>query len=157
MLYACDAKWWDGHKEGREFTGLRFSINRDAERKHGVTRIPCVYTRRSDGEGLGFCLEPPTIYTGENSGYQATNLMIHFGAAKILLLGFDASSHNGLSHWHGDHPVGFNNPTPYLYQSWQDCWATVPWNGGDWGGEIINCSRQTALECFPRARLEDCL
>lgn len=44
-----------------------------------------------------------------NSGQRAIQLAAHFGAERIILLGYDCSLENG-THWHGNHPDGLKNP-----------------------------------------------
>lgn len=157
MLYACDGKWWDNHRDALKFRGLRFTINKIAAREHGLTLVPSIGTVRDDGRGIGFCRKAPIIHTGANSGYQAANLALHLGAAKIVLLGFDMAAPRGKSHWHGEHGNGMNNPNIYTFQDWLANWATVPESIEGLGLEIVNASRETALDMFPRMSLEDAL
>ena len=75
------------------------------------------------------------------------------GAARVILLGFDCQHSGGVSHWHGDHPNHLGNAG--LTTQWLDRFAKL---AEDFKHiEIINASRETALTCFPRARLEDLL
>jgi len=75
------------------------------------------------------------------------------GAARIILLGFDCCHTNGRSHWHGDHPHHLGNAG--LTSQWLDNFKQL---ADDFKHiEIINASRETAITCLPRARLEDLL
>lgn len=94
-----------------------------------------------NGDGLG----EDCLHYGGNSGYQAVNLAYLLGAKTILLLGFDMFG----EHYFGKHPDNLNNASPY--QSFINSFGTI--NPKKHGIEIINCSRQTALEHFPRTTI----
>lgn len=89
----------------------------------------------------------------ENSGAGAISLAAHLGATRVLMLGYDCQRTGGKAHWHGDHPAGLGNAGslakwPAIFEKLASVLV---------GTEIINCSRDTALACFPRVRLEDAL
>lgn len=86
-----------------------------------------------------------------NSGLRAIELAIGFGAARVLLLGYDCSVTSG-THWHGDHKLT-KNPDAKRCAEWQRHFAMLDPKQA----EIINCSRETALNCFPRMTLEKAL
>ena len=73
------------------------------------------------------------------------------GAARVILLGFDCRHSNGLSHWHGDHPNHLGNAG--LTDKWLENYEKLKQDFAH--VDIINASRETAITCFPRARLED--
>lgn len=75
------------------------------------------------------------------------------GASRVILLGFDCQHTHGKSHWFGNHPAGLGNAG--LTHQWLDKFKQL---ADDFKHvEIINASRETAITCFPRARLEDLL
>ena len=150
MLYACDEEWWAKYyAEVREvFRGELWTQSTTAERYYGVRRIP-------GANNPGLSRDPELIHTGGNSGYQALNLVYHFGASRIFLLGYDMQRTGGKSHWHGDHPGSMHKASPYTH--WVRNFEALALDLKREGVEVINCSDQTALTCFPRARLEDVL
>lgn len=90
-----------------------------------------------------------------NSGHQAINLASVFGAARILLLGYDVQHTGGKSHWHGDHPRTLGNAR--CVANWARGFKRQAQDARLLGIEIVNCSRVTALDCFDRAKITDCL
>lgn len=69
------------------------------------------------------------------------------------MIGYDCQKTGGKAHWHGDHPKPLGNAGAV------DKW---PAQFKDMlrylrGVSVINCSRETALSCFPRATLEEFL
>ncbi len=109
-----------------------------------------------DKPGLSF--NRAIIHQGANGGYQAINLAVHFGVTRIILLGYDMQNGpDGQRHHHPDHPANMNNPSPSNYERWMVMFETLGPDLSRAGVDIVNCSLDTALECFPKARLEDVL
>lgn len=90
----------------------------------------------------------------KNSGIGALFLARHYGAQRIIMLGYDCKpSADGKRHWHGSHVGGLGNA------------GSMPkWKGQfDEAArqltqvEIINCTRDTALTNWPIKSLEDFL
>lgn len=144
VLYACDDRWWEWHPDALAFAGLKYSLT--AKRRAGVIAL-----RNTGLDGLED--HPSGLRTGLNSGYQAINLAVHLGAARILLLGYDMQKGKGpnASHWFGSHPDRYMQPPvdrfiPYFTSLVKPLQAL--------GISVVNCSRSTALTCFPREQLE---
>ncbi len=90
---------------------------------------------------------------GRNSGAGAIALAAHFGARRIILLGYDAQKTNGQAHWHGNHPRNLGNAG--TANKWPAQFADMAKRLR--GVEIVNASRATAITCWPRVDLEDAL
>lgn len=121
------------------------------------TKVRVLRHAKKGERGLSF--DPTTLNIGEgNSGFQALNLATLLGASRVVLLGYDMGhSGKGRRHWHGDHPSGMNNPEESNFTRWRTGFAEAVPDLKKAGVEVVNCSRQTTLECFPRATLEDVL
>lgn len=92
--------------------------------------------------------------TGKNSGIGAMFLARNLGAEKIILLGYDCKAgSDGKRHWHGSHKEGLANAGSM--PKWQGQFLEVSNTFGDI--EVLNCSRDTALNVFPKVILEDAL
>ena len=98
-----------------------------------------------EGKGLG----RDCIHYGGNSGYQAVNLAYLLGAKTILLLGFDMFG----THYFGKHPDTLVSDSPY--KKFMQSFETI--DPRQYGIEIINCSRQSALEHFTRHSIDEVL
>lgn len=146
VLYACDGRWWDAKRPalGEQAPPLRVSQDELACARHGLAYVPSL-------AHPGLCTTPWTIHQGMNSGYQAMNLAYHFGATRMLLLGFDMQKTGGKSHWFGDHPPGLQVPSPFT--QFIAKFNVLARDLEAAGVEVVNCSAQTALTCFPRATL----
>lgn len=143
VLYACDAKWWTWHRGAPAFTGQKWALQSAAKHWPGVRLVGKTGT-------AGVEWRPVGIRTGNNSGYQAINLAIHFGATRILLLGYDMAG----THFFGKHRDGSVPPFAICLKNFAAMAAEVKAHGGI---SIINCTRKTALRAFPLQRLEEAL
>lgn len=132
----------------RTFRGEKWTVNARAR-----DRFDLHWIYGQDKGGLS--KDPTTIHQGKNSGYQAMGLAYLFGAARMLLLGFDFSRDGSKTHWHGDHPKGLGNGG--TYPSWVAAMNLLEKDLKAAGVEVINCSRRTAINCFPRRPIEECL
>lgn len=94
------------------------------------------------------------IHQGGNSGYQAINLAYLWGAKQIVLLGLDCSpSKDGKAHWFGQHGPQLTQRQPFAL--WQDKFPALAQDLAREGVAVLNASRETALGCFERVKLED--
>jgi hypothetical protein len=147
VLYACDLKWWGWHwKQGAgAFAGLKYSVDRHVH-------LPGVTILQNTGNG-GLGMEPIGLH-GKNSGHQAINLAVHLGAARIVLLGYDMQNGPGRrDHFFGNHPHGAGRNGKY--DRWIAYMRTMVAPLKAAHVEVINCTRATALDCFPHRPLEE--
>jgi len=103
----------------------------------------------------GLSKKPGVIHRGQNSGYQALNLAGHLLGwdGRVILIGYDMMMSGGKRHFFGDHPQEMNAASSY--PAFINNFKTI--NPKDYGLEIWNCSRRTALDCFPKHDLDEAL
>lgn len=159
-LYAADHQWWRTyHKRTLHFEGEKFS-QADCKTLREMGDITHVQGRNVNARrGSGGLAETLPIINGRNSGHAAINLVhVLFGAQTIGLLGFDMQRTFGRSHWHGDHvgTLAAGVPQAGNFGRWIEAFRNL---ADDAKGRchIVNCSRETALKCFPRMSIEDFL
>jgi hypothetical protein len=149
LCYGCDASWWRNRNWLKDFPRLKVSF----EAKHeGIHRIDI------DRHVDRILTETPgRLGSGGNSGFQAVNLAVQFGARRIMLVGFDMTDRSGL-HWYGrNRGQNRSNPTEDNFRRWRAAFhATAPWFR-DNGIEVVNASEHSAVTCFPRTTVEKAL
>lgn len=141
-LYAADDKWWRWHEGVPGFAGLKYTI------EPCRTAWPGLQVLKNAGR-TGLETDPTGLRSGFNSGYQAINLAVHLGAARIVLLGYDM---------HGDH--FFGSHPDRTRPSFASCLAAFPSLVEPLaarGVSIVNCTPRTSLHAFPKAALSDVL
>lgn len=153
VLYAADLRWWD-IKGPKDFKGHRIvavrSYNRNEDIAEAVKR-GLDWVEVAPKKGLNF--DP--ICSGDFSGNQAINLAYKLGAEVVALLGYDCQMTGGQSHFFGDHPAGLNAPNAKRMKTWADNLAILAKDAEKVGLEVWNCSRETAVTCFPRMDIDD--
>lgn len=148
IMYHCDRKWWEYYNGAPEFEGFA-KVSLEETNLHEVQQAP----RSSLYEGLD--LNFPYLVAGNNSGYQALNLAAHFRPKMIALIGYDMQDTNGKHNIVGDHPKEIKRPSDFPL--FRERIGTLVKPLADLGITTYNCSENSALECFPKLRLDDVL
>lgn len=127
--------WFSGYLEDvkARFKGEIFTTS------HGIAGVRTL--ERRDMENYG------------NSGASAVSLAVYFGAARVIMIGYDCRK-TPKAHWHGDHVKGLGNAG--TVNSWPQRFAKLAEKLRD-KVEIINCTPGSALKCFKTAELYECL
>lgn len=147
VLYACDQHFWKIHNGVPTFNGLKYSLTAKPGKWPGVQNL-----RHTGHDGLE--LDPSAVRTGHNSGYQAINVAVHLGATRILLLGYDMQlGPKGEQNWHRPHHQKSSSP----YREFQKAFPSLVKPLKMARVDVLNCSRRTALTCFPTMSLEQAL
>ncbi len=150
VLYACDARWWRAHVDARGFAGLKVTSDSIAALRYGLRRVRIERINK-------LCLDDDDfIGGGGNSGFQALNLAVKFGAEKIILIGFDMHLAGGV-HWHGCHGGDLKNPQEATLARWRAVLDMVADQTREAGVRVINASPTSALSAYPKMSLEDAL
>lgn len=158
VLYAADAHWWEKKRGCREFRGLRVSQSDQAAKMYpgirevNLRRVGQIVRSPAGTLGAG----SDDRGTGANSGFQALNLVFQFGAAKIVLVGYDMRIDLGL-HWHGPHEAGLNNPSENGIARWRAVLDRQAAYFEAVGVTVINTSPDSALRNYPKMTLEQAL
>lgn len=152
ILYACDRKWWDAHRGCPGFTGEKWSSHSTGtnEKIETAQRYGLRLIRGADVPGFSY--DPSVIHYGSNSGFQAINLAILFGAKVIKLVGFDMQKKGGKVHFFGNHPAPLINRPDYgrFIRQFKHAAKSLPADI-----RIINCTPGSALKCFPFGALRE--
>lgn len=132
VLYAGDSCWWENYGREAAITAEHWTASRQAAIRYGINYHRSV--------GLS------------NSGARAIRFALERGADQVILLGFDCSVADG-THWHGDHPAT-GNPDAARCRQWMRDFLKI---AAEYPGRVVNCSRRTALDCFPRSTVGELL
>lgn len=101
--------------------------------------------------------EPGRIGFGGNSGFQALNIAVQFGAVRVLLIGFDMHAARGM-HWYGMNTgKDMRNPLDTNFVRWRKALSKQSHVLRGMGIEVINASPDSALTCFEQKSVEETL
>lgn len=164
ILYACDFEWWDKYSTPHVWTvdgekypsalsvcGERWTQS-EARKGVNIFRDGLNVVKSIREHGLSH--DPTIIHQGGSSSFQALNLVCHMGAARVILLGFDNKTGKN-HHFFGKHPAGLSRHMPF--EMWRKAYERALPDLEKMGVEVINCTRDTALEMFPKRNLQDVL
>lgn len=148
VLYAADHGWWTTYHPiaAENFGGELWTCDsRIAQHYSRVNLIDSVV-------GAGLPESRDFIKVGASSGTQAIQLAYIWGGRRIGLLGFDCQLTRDKKHWFGDHPPGINEKLPF--ERWAEELSILAKELAYEGIDVHNCSRSTALTCFPLTELK---
>lgn len=145
VLYAADTDWWDDRSRWEWFQGEKWTVSHEAKRKfpefnHIDYKVHSIW---SDDKSY--------LATGGNSGFQAINLADLNDHDYILLLGYDYG-YTGDKHFWERHIKRESR-----YSNYQDWLKRLEKAAPLIKAKVINCSRQTAIECFERDTIQNAL
>ena len=150
VVYGCDGPWWISVNGLPDFRGLKVCYEKNnlslfpEIRRIGI-EVP---TDRLLFEKIG------KVGSGGNSGFQALNLALQWGAKDIILIVFDMTG----PHWYGKNRwTGANNPDESNFRRWRDAFGVASKQCHQMGVKVVNCSPVSALACFPKMSLTEAL
>lgn len=152
VKYACDAAWWEVHRMN-VLTGERWTSHSLAP-KNDKRSMSDGFHVIEGRNGEGFSRDPAVIHYASNSGFQAVNLAILFGADPIILVGFDMREVGGKRHFFGNHKAPLRDGHPFPV--WVGHFARAAKKLGP-APRIINATPGSALTCFPMMPLAEAL
>ena len=147
ICFFGDGRWFDWHEVWlRKFKGQIFSC---ATRARHLERI--IYVQR--GKSLGIEAKTNAIAWNRSSGAAAISLAYHFGAKRIILLGFDMRMIDGKGNWHTDHKTSRKDAS--VYRRFKEVFKHIKEDADKLGVEVLNATPDSAIIDFKFVKLED--
>ena len=101
----------------------------------------------------GLSSTPGFIHFNSNSGAQAVNLAVLWGARRLILVGYDMGPVNGKEHFFGLHPKTLKRDSPYA--SMIRNFDQIASDLSRMGVTTVNCSAESHLKCFNKMTLAE--
>lgn len=130
-MASTDYAWWRAHPAALKFQGRKFAIFPSFRQIEGVESLQ--------------------ENTATNSGLLGLMVAVKLGATRVLLCGLDL--HSPGNHFFGKHPAPLRSTPPGRMEIFKRQFEAYRPRGV----EIINCTPGSALRCYPRGNLQDCL
>lgn len=159
-IYGCDGPWWrHALPTLKNYKGLKVCWSGNGlGNEPGMIKVD-ITPPKTKGMFYSDQLEFGTgkIAGGGNSGFQALNLVINWGARNIILVGFDCHDRGGI-HWYGKNrwPQA-NNPNGTNFGRWKDAFAKAAHACEFKGIKVYNASKGSDLTCFKRMTLAEAI
>lgn len=139
--------WWRRQGPALTFEGLRYCLDPKAASWASVL---------APGPVQGLTSDRRRLATGGHSGYSAINLAVHLGARRVVLLGYDLQATGGQDHFFGSHPHGHSRRA-LPFALFQHHFPSIRPALDARGVTVVNASRETALDLFPRMPITEAL
>ncbi len=141
VTYFGDARWHDWNRKYlKKYSGLVVSSSKRTEPFPDVLHV-----QRVNRDGV--FRKPGFVSWNRNSGTSAINLAYHFGAKRIVLLGFDMKMKDDNHNWHTNHR---HIPDSNIYETrFLPSFQIVARDAKILGLEIVNANPDSALTLFP--------
>jgi hypothetical protein len=153
VVYGCDAPWWRSVRGLPDFKGLKLAYDEAVCSEFGLKRVD-IPDKYSNELLLG---DVGKVGAAGNSGFQALNLTVQFGAKRILLVGFEASVRSG-DHWYGrNNWNGANNPDDRLCERWRKALDNAATVLSSLGIDVINTAPFSQAMKFKKMTIQDAL
>lgn len=151
MMIFGDTSTWVEDKAGiLGFRGLKITCSDMKDRTSNLK-----YLGRDPKHKIGITTDPSLIGWNKNSGAAAINLAVHTGVKRIILLGFDMTLDQGQNqHWHKLYASPLNQ-TNSIFRKHLLGFPQIKKDLDVLGIEVINCSPNSAIECFQKANFKD--
>ena len=165
VLHACNYQFYDHYwnidRQLRCGDFFKWTTRPQLESKYpGVNYIKEVWED-------GLSTKPDTVHAHHGTSAQLVNLALHYGCRVMLLVGWDMRYPGKLDdrnyvakrHYFGEYPTELQHwprtgPQGELSGLIKEMETIHP---GDYGIEIINCTPDSAMTCFPMMDLDEAL
>ena len=143
---ACNIEWWDTyHDDIASHRCDKWTWDHATAERYRIN-----YIRGEWGDGLS--TDPNVIHYHHGSGPQMVNLALHYGCEVMVLVGWDMRYPPGEKrHYFGEYPAHLQHwprtgPNGEMEGLIKEMETIKP---EDYGIQIINCTPDSALTCFP--------
>jgi hypothetical protein len=151
---SIDAKWF--RRRTQALTDQPVPLFQAADEAWNGHVIPtATYLRYRRGDGLSD--DPAQLAVYGSSGYSALNYAYLRGARRIVLLGFDYRSTDGLHHYARYEWHGATNLNGRYLPTWAAGYRTTQRQLADRGVTVINANPTSALDAYLRMPFHDAL
>lgn len=164
VLYFCDAKWFkrytpkDPVLASYKSNGEAIKVQFRGEYVVTISEISDLIVKRLKNSGRsGLETDAGGLRHGSNSGYQAMNLAVLFGAARIVLLGYDMKVDGDRTNWHEGHGAPVETVDHRITQTFLPYFKELVEPLRLAGVEVINATHGSALKLWPYRPLEEIL
>lgn len=149
-VYCCEGAWWKHVRGLPDFRGLKVAWDGASMDFRDIERVRL----KAKTEDRLLFDEPGMIGSGGNSGFQALNIALQFGATRVLLIGFDMSG----AHFYGrNNWLKAMNPDESVFGRWRKAFDAAALECKRRGIDVVNTSPVSTITGFRKARIAETL
>lgn len=161
VMLACNYEFWDWYWDDiKQYKCQKWTPRIESADKYGLNFIEEIWKP-------GLSTDKNYIHAHHGSGPQILNIALHYGVKRMALIGWDMNypgkindrKYEGNRHYFGEYPKKLQhwpktNPNGDLGGLIKEVETIKP---EDYGIEIINCTPNSALKCFPYLSISEFL
>lgn len=153
VLFFADGRWWrQPELRPKDFAGLIVTTAAEI----GDPRV--LKLRKVPVPPVALSTDPGSVALARTSTTGAINLAVHFGAARIVLLGVDGRlAADGRRHCHGLKWPWTKGAEPQSFDDQAAEYRAIAPSARKLGVEIVNANPESAIDAFPKLPFEACL
>lgn len=152
ICFFGDKSWYfQNRKDLKNFSGLIIGCPNFLQGA-GWKEENVLYLQKEQ-RSYGISTNPSKVCWNRNSGSAAISVAVHAGCKRIVLVGFDMKLIQGVGHWHNL----YNGKTTMPFDRHLVGFSTIAKDAERLGIEIINLSKESKIDCFPKMSLKEFL
>lgn len=161
-LFFGDCSWYLVHKRKlKQYPGIKVTCCSRFQNKRREDCEGIKFLDKDSSKRQGITTNKTKVSWNANSGAAAINLAVHFGAKRIMLLGFDMRmqkvGNSEVSHWHGSHQAqNEKRKTPPFARHLRG-FPVIARDALNLGVEILNVNTNSAIADFKQITLQEAL
>lgn len=151
MHLACNPEWWDYYHKDIKDSSIKWTWHEETAKKYGLNHI-------NGRWAPGLSVDCDYIHYHHGSGPQIVNIAYHYGVETMVLIGWDMC-YREKRHYFGEYPKELQHwprtgPNGELDGLIKEMETIKP---EDYDIQIINCSPDSALKCYPLKSISEFL
>ena len=156
VLFFADSRWWRwyGEKIPLDFSGRIITVAKGHPGCPRFLRMRRDYAEVMEHKQVPKLARSTNALWGNDSGMMAINLAFHFGASRLILIGYDMDFKAGQSHWFGDHPTPSH--LEHYVNQFAPTYQPIVREMGTLGIEVLRAT-PSRLDFIPQMPLMDAL
>ena len=159
VMHACNWQFWDVYHDD----AARYRCVKWTTRPESAEKYPDVNYIAEKWEP-GLSTDPSYVCAHHGTGPQAVNLALHYGAKKIILIGWDMIFRGKVDRRTYTAPRRYFDEDSITRNHWPNTDPDGSLGGliremetikpADYGVDIVNCSPGSAMKCFRMSEIE---
>ena len=154
VITGCNYQFWDYYwSQVKEYKCIKWTTQPGSAEKYGINYIDGLWEP-------GLSIDKNYIHYHHGSGPQMVNIALHYGCEVMLLIGWDMRYPPGQErHYFGEDALTKgHHPRTGPQGQWNGLIEEMETiNPDDYGIEIVNCTPDSAMTCFPAMDLSEAL
>jgi len=161
VFHACNPEYYDLYWDKlKDYPADKWTWDKDCAEKYKINYIEGIWAD-------GLSTDPNKIHYHHGSNPQLVNIAYHYGVKKMLLVGWDMRYPGKIGNQFYTEKRHFHDENPLTIKHYPQTGSNGEFTGlikemetikpKDYGIDIVNCTPNSAMTCFPMMDLADAI